>query len=107
MCFRVCRWLADIPKSEYWTGSRYPAKSTIFPPLATWKSWRGVWRELLRRIMELTQLTSEERRRPNLRANNIPPACSTLTCSHSSTGCCPRLTIPQEDQAQQVQLSDD
>merc|ERR1719430_823704 len=83
MCFRVCRWLADIPKSEYWTGSRYPAKSTIFPPLATWKSWRGVWRELLRRIVELIQLTSEERRRPNLRANNIPPAAQlSLALTH-------------------------
>ena len=35
----------------------HPAKSTIFPPLATWKSWRGVWRELLRRMVELMQLT--------------------------------------------------
>ena len=75
----VWRWLAEMPRSEYCTGSRYlgivfnfasrswlitdqifadwhehwedshPAKSTILPPWATWKSWRGVWRELLRR----------------------------------------------------------
>jgi len=42
-----------------------------------------VWRELLKRIVELTQLTSEERRRPNLRANNIPPAAQlSLALTH-------------------------
>ena len=75
----VWRWLAEMPRSEYCTGSRYlgiifnfvwrswlitdqifadwhedwedshPAKSTILPPWATWKSCSGVWRELLRR----------------------------------------------------------
>lgn len=32
----TCDW--TIPWSAYWTGNKYPAKFTIFPPRATWKS---------------------------------------------------------------------
>ena len=43
MIYLVCL-CEDVMLSEpYWTGMRYPAKSTIFPPFFTWKSYKQVF----------------------------------------------------------------
>ena len=41
---RVQRWLSPTLRSAYCTGIEYPAKGTILPPWATWRSWRPVRR---------------------------------------------------------------
>lgn len=38
----VCKWLAEIPWSLYWTGSKKPPKFTIDPPFSTWKLYSDV-----------------------------------------------------------------